>query len=185
MKDNTKRIVAREGLVILGIIGVGFLMLFLSTFYPPMPKTKDIYRNLSQQEKDSINGIMSFRKKYPEYDDLDNLLLAEKLSKKYPEYLPIYEGMKSIHEKNKSGNKFDISTAKPGDLLDKEKSFYLDGVSVVPTSFVIKEIRIEACRNNIAKFGGFTVIFGYPIYLLILFIVWAVRTLRLNPSRKE
>lgn len=183
-----KKIIAREGLVIMGIIVIGCFILLISSVYPPIPKPKIIYieqkenidqdlskdalflsedelmsvQGLAQSEQDAIAKMVEFRKKYPEYDDLDNISLAEKLTKKYPEYQNVYKNIKSIYEKMKDKtDEFNFATAKPSVLLSKKSDIYEK-------------------RGKISSIGFYFLLFTYPLYLIIRFIIWATKTLKGN-----
>ena len=109
MNKTAKRIIAREGLIVIGLITVSLLIMGISFIYPPYPKT-----NTSQTKK--------------------------------------------ITEKNIVWDKPIASTGFDAIRFDKVK-------------------RIERQRENI-KIGGIIILYLYPIYLLIRFIIWAVKTLR-------
>ena len=53
---------------------------------------------VTKEELKSVHILMEFRSKYSEYDDLDNLTLAEKLANKYPKYDQVYKDFKRINE---------------------------------------------------------------------------------------
>lgn len=172
MKLQIKKIIAREGLVVLGIIGASCLLLFISSVYPPIPKS-DIYGGFTQAERKSIGELMDFREKYPEYDDLNNLELAEKLANKYPGYQQIYKNIKSINERNKNQDRFDVSTAKP-----PKNDYYAEEIEGKRPP---RDLLVELAETKRARIGdvGFHLLFiGYPVYLIIRFILWAVRTLK-------
>src|SRR3989338_8659833 len=76
MKDKTKKIVAREGLIILGIIGISILTIFLSSIYPlyPAPIKTDIKTGRpltltpnqfekAKQEGFAVDKIVSFEQR--------------------------------------------------------------------------------------------------------------------------
>jgi hypothetical protein len=103
-----KRIVAREGLILLGIIGVGFSVI----------ATSDLY----------------FRHKY-------------KLGRDY--YAEEIEHKSSVKQ----------------DIFDKIYPEYQ------------KEMA-EKERGRAVSIGFFILLLGYPAYLLVRFIIWAVKTLK-------
>ena len=96
---NIKKLIAREGLIILGIVAMGCFVLLISSTYPPLPNTKSLYEGLSSAEKKSIEDLIKFRQLFPEYDDLDNLTLVQKLASKLPEYQDMFNGIKEINKR--------------------------------------------------------------------------------------
>lgn len=101
MSINLKKLIAREGLIILSFIGLSLLIILTPDLYIKR-KPIDLFAGVTKQEEKSIEKIMDFRKKYPQYNDFDNLKLAEKLANKFPEYGPVYEDIKKINERNGS-----------------------------------------------------------------------------------
>ncbi|HAU1234310.1 TPA: hypothetical protein ACXHA5_000646 [Legionella pneumophila] len=169
MNIKIKKLIAREGLIILSFIGLSLLIILTPDLYIK-PKPIDLLAGVTKQEDKSIEKIMNFRKKYPEYNDLNNLTLAEKLANKYPEYVPVYQDIKKINERNKNKTDiFDVSTANPIDSSQSESE-------IDPR---IEKIHVQ--KEKVKNFGFLLLLFGYPIYLLCRFIFWAVKTLR----RKE
>lgn len=118
MNDKTKRVIAREGLIILGIIGIGILIIFLSSIYPPSP-------------------------------------------------VPI---------------KTDIETGRPSTLTPKQfekakqEGFVVDKI----VSFEQRRLKenCDKARGNLSLIGFLVLVAGYPLYLLIRFIIWATRALK-------
>ena len=97
---SVKRLIAREGLVILGVLFLGGLFLLSSLIYPPLPNVRNLYEGLSPFEKKSVEDFVKFRQLFPEYDDLDNLTLAQKLASKFPEYQDMFKGVKEISKRS-------------------------------------------------------------------------------------
>lgn len=166
MSINIKKLIAREGLIILSFIGLSLLIILTPDLYIKR-KPIDLFAGVTKQEEKSIEKIMDFRKKYPQYNDFDNLTIAEKLANKFPEYGPVYEDIKKINERNKNKTDiFDVSTAKPIDFSQL-------GFEIDPR---IEKIHVQ--KEKVKNFGFLLLFFGYPIYLLCRFILWAVKTLR-------
>lgn len=157
MSIKIKKLIAREGLIILSFIGLSLLIILTPDIYIKR-KPIDFLVGVTKQEDKSLEIIMNFRKKYPQYNDLDNLTLTERLARKYPEYVPVYQDLKKINERNKNKtNVFDVSTA----------------TTITPS---IEKIYIQ--KEKVKSFGFLLLFLGYPIYLLCRFIFWAVKTLR-------
>jgi len=118
-KKNIKRIIAKEGLIILGIIGVGCILITTPELYikpKPIRETK----NLEQGQ--------------------------------------IY-----TTEKN----------AKPWEIWQEEK------VKPEHKIFRLSEVEKACERQEKIRFIGFIILlFGYPAYLLVRFIIWAIKTLK-------
>lgn len=113
-KKIVKKIIAREGLILLGIVGVGCIVLVTSGLYTnPRP------------------------------------IRIEKATDKET----------------------------PTDLLTEKRLTYLDtGERKI---YRLSEITNAAQRQARVENVGFSILWlGYPIYLLIRFIIWAVKTLR-------
>ncbi len=102
----------------------------------------------TQSEMGAVKELNSFRKQYPQYNDLDDLTLTEKLSKKYPQHDEMFKTIKSI--------------LKPERVRPKVSNMVRFSIAL-----------LSATEN----FGYFLLFLGYPIYLIIRFIIWAVRTL--------
>jgi len=174
MTPKIKKIIAREGFVILGIIVVSCLIFLLSSIYPPVPKQSNIYDGLTSTEKSALKELTELREQFPEYDDLDNLTLAEKLAKKFSEYKQVYVSMKSINIKNKEKKVFDISTAKMAtDSLGKRHLI----TPLIPKA-ELERRQVTKIRGTLFNTGFLCLIYGYPAYLLISFIVWMIKTIR-------
>jgi len=114
---SIKKIIAREGLIVLVIIVVGGAMLFLSSKYPPMP---------SPVSSDNPLG-------------------------------------RSLIEKNL-------------DCLGKESC----GIQEIGGEYYssVTIYMMNKARAKIKTFGIITLCLIYPLYLLIRFVIWAVRILK-------
>ena len=120
MNPKIKKIIAREGLIILGIILIGILIISTSWVYLPYYKR-------------------------PPTD-----LLADKPTKDY--YAE------------------EIAGKKPS----------LDEIFKPTPEEAITELnrRVDARRSDASLIGFLFILFGYPIYLLIRFIIWSIKTLK-------
>ncbi len=158
---NIKKLIAREGLIILGISGLSvFLMwgssqinkpILLSSVVAPL----DDVKWFATDETEAINKIVDLRKKYHQYDDLTNIELAERMAKKYPDWQSVFEVMQKINKESLEKNhEFNYATSKPAK---------------------INRSRLEEKLYNL---GWVALLFGYPIYLLICFIIWAIKVVK-------
>jgi hypothetical protein len=162
---NIKKLVAREGLIILSFLGISLLIILTPDLYIK-PKPIGLAPGVTQAEIKSIDTLMELRKEYPQYNDLDNLNLAQKIASKYPEYEAVHKDFLEISERNKDKpNVFDISTAKP--VQSTGETYRLDEI-----------IKAGQQQEKVRTVGFYFLILGYPVYLLVRFIVWAIRTLR-------
>lgn len=156
-----KRIIAREGLVILGILAISSALIWGPDYIIPSRPSYDLLptlNNLNTAPKDmsdAIGKIMELREKYPQYDDLTNMELVSKIAKKYPAWQNVDTVMQRINEDSqKKPVSFNFATAKP-----------------------VKINRLKLSKQ-ISTVGDKILIFTYPFYLLIRFIFWAINTLR-------
>ena len=75
MKSKLKKIIAREGLIILGIIATSLFLFFVSkyVFHEKVLTDFDVadadWVDSPQDETDAINMISDFRGRYPQYHD--------------------------------------------------------------------------------------------------------------------
>jgi len=142
---NVKKVVAREGLIILGIIFVAICLI-------NMPKMA-IPRNAKPEYKNTAQKIQSFTLN-PRY---------EKLEEKNKALLELY---KRYLERGYDPDKTSF------EWLNK----WLDGQGRL---FPLEMYNFNAIEKNpINDLGWSLLILGYPIYLLISFIIWAIKTLR-------
>ncbi len=147
---NIKKTIAREGLVILGIIAVGGLIILLSFVFPPYPAP--------------INSKFDITTAKPVENTRD--YYAEEIEgKKSSQYLS--ETDKSNQDSNEWVD-VPVDTAKKvvTDLLTK-KSYRLSDIE-----------RMNRGQQNINNAGFFIIFLGYPVYLIIRFITWSIRILR-------
>ncbi len=184
MTSRIKKIIAREGLIILSFVGISLLIILTPDLYIK-PKPIDLLAGVTSAEDKSIDTLMQFRNKYSQYNDLDNLTLAEKLASKYPEYEQVYKDFQKINERNKNKtNIFDVSTAKP----DK-RDYYAEEIEGKSSpqyqgTYRLSEVeKAEQQKEKVKTFGFNFFIFGYLAYLLVRFIFWAIRTLKQKDVR--
>ena len=76
--------------------------------------------------------------------------------------------------------KFDLSTARPVVLNDEGVNITggFDLKNSVPVSELEKQAQMQNVGTAVANIGIFSLFFGYPIYLLIRFLIWAIKTLK-------
>ena len=113
---NIKKIIAREGLVILGIIGIAIFIIITPPLYIKPKSTIEVAKQRPSLEQ----------------------ILGDKKSDKWEKYV-VWDN--------------DKETKTPEEIANEK-------------------------RSNIELFGFQFLILAYPAYLLIRFIIWAVRTLK-------
>ena len=113
------------------------------------------WEGVPEEESEAIDKILKFREKYPKHNDLTNLELSEKMAKEYPEWQKVYEIVQRIAKKaQEKGYEYNYAQSKPSSKMTRSKTAdVLDNLNFV------------------------LLLFGYPFYLLIRFIIWAIRTL--------
>ena len=129
--DNKKikQIIAKEGLIIIGIMAISLLIAYLSNHIPnPKPLTQAEW-DAEVRVGDGVKG------KADELDTIWDEFVVE---------------TKNAFKDNATGNYY----YKP-DYSQREK-----------------------LRNSLGDFPVFFFFLGYPVYLLIRFILWAIRTLK-------
>lgn len=155
MSLKTKKIIAREGLIIVGIIILSILLTIVSKQInrPMRILPLDDWVESPQDETDAINKILDLREKYPQYNDLTNMELAKRMAKKYPDWENVYKVIQRINEESKN-LKYNYATSKPA------------------------KIKRSKLSEQVSTLSYWILIFGYPLYLLIRFILWAIKTLK-------
>ena len=152
-----KRLIAREGLIVLGIITSSILLIFASSQVNRRLRVLplDNWTTAPEDESEAISKIRELRSRYPEYDDQTNLELSERMARKYPEWQGVHQVMQRINEESiRKKHKYNYALSRPRKITRQEFS---ERLSVL----------------------GFQVLyFGYPIYLLVRFVVWAIAVLR-------
>lgn len=103
----------------------------------------------SQQEQNALKELRVIREKYPEYKDLDDVTLLSKLGRRFPQYQSVSQAITSITHPAIVRKKTSISTK------------------------IIKSI-----TPKVSSLGIFILILGYPLYLLLRFILWSTKTLK-------
>jgi len=145
MKINWKRIIAREGLILLGCLVLTGGLLFVSTRIPQEDPTY-IYRcstggHIYEVE---MNGYF-----WP-VSDSDSYNMFETVKKLYPN--------------------------------DFSGGIYLKVKDAYPLDFKVENVKTKYTFSerirNVFNFLGVFILFLYPIYLIIRFVFWAIRTLR-------
>lgn len=160
MSTALKKVIAREGLVMLGIVAAFFVMLgFAKLIHQPKTLTDfDIagggFVVSPQDESDAINLILDFRKKYPQYNDKNNLEITERMSSTSADWKKAHEVMQRIDKESIEKYQYNFAKSKPGKINSKVLSGW------------------------VSNFANWFLLFSYPIYLLIRFIFWAIRTVK-------
>lgn len=157
MNKVIKRVIAREGLILLGIVLISSTCIFISAYF--INKYPEPNYNVSDEEFLSAEGLTleeialtlvnkKFRDDHPEFKDVGFLELFPIIKKRFPEYI------------------------------------YPENALEVRQNILKKFAKIETKKklNNIFRgindFGYKFLLLAYPIYLLISFIFWAIRTLK-------
>jgi hypothetical protein len=156
MNKNLKKIIAREGLVILGIIGISCLIFLISDKYPlykfdPNISSKITYLDNEETRVKFEDGTMIEFETKPSPQDIQ-----EAYSKAV-------------------GSKPSTLTSEQFDKL-KKSGFTSEQI----VSFELKrqtEKRLKI-KKDLSSLGFLILFLGYPIYLLIRFIIWAIKVLR-------
>lgn len=143
MSTKTKKIIAREGLVIIGIIALSIFLNFISYRFPPLPK--------------EAHG---------------NYLVSTEGDHHY--IVP------AGNATDKRSNWIDVTTIGKKKMLTFEEYKELDKKGYPPETIArtIDVTFIIRMQDKIRTLGFIILFGGYPIYLLIRFIIWAVRTLK-------
>jgi hypothetical protein len=201
MKTKIKKIVAREGLIIVSIIFVASICLMLDSlqskkfnisghrwlntkkveqynlFKPDKNQkpegfdlstaipvdsslTRDEYQTLAKQQLLNNNGFDNFEGAFISFEYLEkrfNQATGEKVDTYYSERDKLKEEMKNWSGKRLAAMA-DISLAHFNDSIEK--------ISYLKRRFDFSAVAV------------FFFVFAYPAYLLIQFIIWAIKTLR-------
>lgn len=142
-KKKIKRIIAREGLIILSIIGISIILFLISGLIPASSTYIYTCYTGNREYKIELNWYQST------YTNDDKSKIFELLQKLNPKDFP----------------------------LDK------DGYVWMPSDFKVsypdtKYNLLGHIKNAFYNFGIFILITSYPLYLLIRFIPWAIKTLK-------
>ena len=156
MNANIKKIIAREGLVILSIP----LLMFMTSLIPEQITIKDKKNTPKESESTfeiTTQGILSIDRIYTILVDKNK----EKASLSTAEELP--KGFVLEKDNNSEYDKNGIKWYKLKNSIEK-------------TDNVIKEVdSFVELKSHLFLFFLFS---AYPLYLLIRFIIWAIRTLK-------
>jgi len=135
MKQNIKKIIAREGLIILGCIILGFIIIWCGSLSIPNP-----FEPKGTRIKYSDYTVIKFEKK------------------------PSTEVIKEAY------NQINDGTWDPSGPDDKS----------LPSDFIAWEILPPKpiSLDSVTLIGYLILIFGYPLYLVIRFVLWAIKTLK-------
>jgi uncharacterized membrane protein YiaA len=155
---NAKKIIAREGLIILGIVVFSIGLIVVSK---PIANNSvrllplDDWELSPPDESDAINKIIELRKEYPEYNNLSNMELAKRMAEKHPDWVTVNAVMQRINKESiEKHHEYNYATAKP------------------------PRMRREKLAEYISSLGYWILIFVYPLYWLVRFSIWAIKTLR-------
>ena len=143
MDTKLKKIIAREGLVILGVIALGFI-------WRVIPYEKPSYLYSCSFDGSSNWKVYKIEMKhyYSTWDDNGKLVLLKEISKRYP---------KDIEQE--------------GDWITIPENIHVERSEA-------KSTLKGRIKNGLSTFALFVFIFSYPAYLVIRFIIWAVRAIK-------
>jgi len=151
-----RKLVAKQGLIILVIIFSGLFVMKTGGYLYDHFSAKEAPRievSLTDDEEKAMDVIRDFRKKYPQYKYLNDITLATELAKTFSMYEGIDEKARSYLLKNKKAE-------------DKARRVNHGFKKAAKRYFLVREA------------GKYIIIFGYPCYLVIIFMLWAARTLK-------
>lgn len=143
MNPKIKKLIAREGLVILGVIALGFIWKVI-----PYEKPSYLYYCSFDGSPNWKVYKIETNHYYSTWDNNDKLVLLKEISKKYPKDIEQEGDWITIPENIK--------------VERSEAKYTLKG-------------RI---KNGLSTFALFVFILSYPAYLVIRFIIWAVRAIK-------
>ena len=161
---NVKRVIAREGLVVIGFVVLSAVLIFISDHFPPLPKEahgkylvstegdhhylvpaeNPANKNKNEIASESTKTEIELAKEELSKREFAKQELAKKKALTYEEFLKLRREGHSIE-------------------------------ALVDTIDVTQLVRVQ---NRIRNFGFFLLFAGYPFYLLIRFIFWAIGTLK-------
>ncbi len=206
MKLQTKKLIAREGLILVSIILVAFAMFHIGAYNTALFNKKEVY----------IKNILTFFPSLPQqkYPILRFGLTIELMDKKdankfFSEYSSAMVRGSYINITQDQRKTLDFLS--PGEIgaidillgIRREFNEYADltgmeiaeGVSKNRAEFpamhrnlksakiklqyaFLKYNRLKDNYEVMRKNGKKLLIFGYPLYLLIIFIIWSLKTLK-------
>lgn len=175
-KKNIKRIIAREGLIILALAAVAYIFSFMGMMLDSqLPRDRsDIspllimawmtQENWPSNQQEAVEESMRLRNMYPEYNELDNLNFAKSMAERWQHNYLVFESLKANSNLSKSYE--EAVNYKP-----KIKS----AISVEEQN---NQKRMRFFADILNSFSVFILYWGFPVYLVIRFIIWALRILR-------
>lgn len=167
MNKPLKKIIAREGLIIAGIIVSGLIVIVLSGrlrgyFYEKISyseiKWVDYY---PEPEGDSFERLKNLRIYDPQFNNLDDEAFINKLIEIKPHLKEIFNKIKKDIVDFKTKNK-PVKKAIYEQKRDEQSAKLFD------------------VFTSIENYSFIYLFFAYPIYLLVRFIIWAVKALKSN-----
>ena len=193
MTPKIKKIIAREGLAIIGVIAAGLLIIFASSIFPPHPKPiEPILKETASAVADKWDG---YRAKTASdlYENAPEMARAKSKSREvyrirsglhtigflllilgYPFYLFIRYIIWAVRtlKRDEMPSKFKKIIAREGLVFAIVVIVYFLAFFMVGSSRPSSPVSIAGSALIMIEF------FGYPTYILIRFITWAVRTLK-------
>jgi hypothetical protein len=162
-KTLARKILIKEIIIFIFVIGLGIAIGFSSKLFPSEPAINMIpgYTDLRWS---SYARMDDYQSQHPGYEKLSALELSKKLAKEDSSYQEDYDNLRVWHEENIKKNQFDITTG----VSFKEK------LSDKIISFLKECFRSE----KIANFGLFIILFGYPIILGTRLLIWYIKKIR-------
>lgn len=201
MNLKTKKIIAREGLVIIGLIIVSLLFIYLDK-QQSKKFSPDGYRYISSKEVDKYNLFVENQESKPDKINIYSAIPANSiLNRDDYEILAKKVLLRRNNFKNIDWDIFwDVDMDKRfGRISGKEIDKYFKERKKVIEEMkdwgntrlaVMANISIEHFYKAIEKMRGLSkklnfyfirmvlLIFGYPFYWLIRFVIWSIKTLR-------
>ncbi len=195
------RVVIREVIIFVVIISVGIGVGFSSRFFSHKHYIyEDAESVLSSNEFEDmysyLNKVVAYCGEHPEIkiygfhtgnpkidgivegDTVSILEIAEKMAKENPSNKIVYDKLEAISDKLGKNHKFDFLSAQTvTEQTSKEQTPHKKSFLSKIRHNVLSFIRHTFTEDNIEVFGVFIILFGYPVYLGIRFIVWAKRRL--------
>jgi hypothetical protein len=185
---NIKKLVAREGLILLSILLTSGALFVLGEYLhdkiqsdkiktaianaPSAQEDLSSYSNeelikivvFTVEEIKALKALDNYREKYSKEKGLDNLTLATQLANQYTEYQDILTNSKTADKKIRGETKRIIN---------------IDEFAATPPQ---KGINLNSISSAMTFCSFYLFILGYPIYLSIHFVLWAIKTLKTTAS---
>lgn len=160
---NIKKIMAREGLIIVSIL----LLLLGNTFMP----SYFVVKNIKLKIDSATQELLKIRDK--KTGEMFTLIVDKKIVEGIDEENRMMELRKEGEFLTRSEfNEIDNKGFSPEQIAEVDKKYR--SIKNSDPDVVRCEVPLENLKTNIFLF----LLFAYPIYLLIRFILWAIRTLK-------